>query len=91
MILIGRTYGQVRPTLWNWKNKEKHIDNFKRPLDGKADVTSYVNAYHVADKATKIVQETPKVMTIVSWKCPPAGWVKINSDGARKEDGIVGC
>jgi hypothetical protein len=39
-------------------------------LNEKVDVMSYVSQYHDTVKATKIIQETPKVMTMVSWKFP---------------------
>jgi len=48
-------------------------------LNGKAAVMSCVSAYHAADKPTKIIPETPKVMTMVSWKCPPRGGLKSTS------------
>jgi hypothetical protein len=30
-------------------------------------------------------------MILVGWKPPPHGWVKFNSNGSCRENGITGC
>lgn len=59
--------------LWSWRSKEKHFDNYTRPLNKKEAVFRFVSSYILAEQATKISTELPRSMTTVSWKCPPTG------------------
>ncbi|GAU38278.1 hypothetical protein TSUD_119590 [Trifolium subterraneum] len=54
-------------------------------------VTSVVRSYAVEDHVLHIDRESRKVEKLISWKPPPVGWVRLNTDGARSEDGSIGC
>lgn len=77
--------------LWNWRNKEKHAPSYNRPLNPKVGVMNIVNAYVSAERNAELITNAPKMTMMVGWKCPPMGWVKVGTDGARKEDGRAGC
>ncbi|MCI24501.1 ribonuclease H protein, partial [Trifolium medium] len=40
---------------------------------------------------SKVINEVTREVRLVSWKPPPDGWVKVNTDGACKEGRIAGC
>ncbi|PNX88162.1 hypothetical protein L195_g044263 [Trifolium pratense] len=69
---------------WSWRNKEKHGLNFIRPIAPTMVVMNVVRNYVVADDVLHIDMESRKVEKLISWKPPPVGWVRLNTDGARK-------
>ncbi|MCI08269.1 putative non-LTR retroelement reverse transcriptase [Trifolium medium] len=39
----------------------------------------------------RIIVESQRGLVLIGWKPPPNGWVKLNSDGSCKDNGIAGC
>ncbi|PNX90504.1 ribonuclease H, partial [Trifolium pratense] len=76
---------------WSWRNKEKHEVNFIRPTAPAMVVMNAVRSYVVADRVLHIGKESRKVEKLITWKPPPVGWVRLNTDGAHSEDGSIGC
>jgi ribonuclease HI len=54
----------------------------------KSNVTNYKLAKHVDVIAKAAVQKTE---VLISWKPPPVGWVRLNTDGSCKEGNRAGC
>lgn len=46
--------------------------------------------YHTC-KSSRTVTMTPKAVRWIGWKSPEEGWVKVNTDGTSKAEGIAGC
>jgi ribonuclease HI len=77
--------------LWYWRNKELYDDSFMRPASPINHVLKLVKDYKNADKVSRVVTSSHREMVFVGWKPPPNGWVKLNSDGSCKDNGIAGC
>ncbi|CAJ2632916.1 unnamed protein product [Trifolium pratense] len=73
---------------WSWRNKEKHGLNFIRPIAPTMVVMNVVRNYVVADDVLHIDMESRKVEKLISWKPPPVGWVRLNTDGAPELWGV---
>jgi hypothetical protein len=77
--------------LWNWRNKTIFEDNFQRP----ANPTRVIQAFSstIEDCTNNLLQAPRHTETIfVGWKHPQEGWVKLNCDGACKENvNRAGC
>jgi hypothetical protein len=54
-------------------------------------VLKFVKDYKNADKVSRVVTSPHREMVFVGWKPPPNSWVKLNSDGSCKDNGIAGC
>ncbi|CAJ2666196.1 unnamed protein product [Trifolium pratense] len=50
-----------------------------------------VKEYKLAVHANKIASEVQHDTIWINWKAPPYGWVKMNSYGLCKDNGIAGC
>jgi ribonuclease HI len=78
-------------SLWFWRNKENHEEGFIRPHNPAHHVMTTAMEYAAAAQNTKVVKESEKVVTLVKWNPPKAPFVKLNTDGAYKQDHIAGC
>jgi ribonuclease HI len=47
--------------------------------------------YKMAMKHDNFVHPVPRTQIMIGWTALEAGWVRINSDGAGKENGYAGC
>jgi hypothetical protein len=78
-------------SLWFWRNKEAHVDNFVRPSDPTQVIKKKVNDYLLACKTDNIIHCVPRVIQHVGWSPPGDGWVALNTDGAENSDHKYGC
>jgi hypothetical protein len=77
--------------LWFWRNKENHDENFSRPSMPTLYIRNQVKNYSDTD-VLHIGDNTPIHTTIlVGWKHPRVNWIKLNTDGSCRYDGIIGC
>lgn len=77
--------------LWNWRNKTIFENHFRRP----ANATSVIQAFSstIENCTNNFLQSPRHTETIfIGWKQPREGWVKLNCNGACKENGNrAGC
>jgi hypothetical protein len=78
-------------SLWFWRNKEAHVDNFFRPSDPTQVIKKKVNDYLLACKTDYIIHCIPRVIQHVGWSPPSDGWVALNTDGAENSEHKYGC
>jgi hypothetical protein len=78
-------------SLWMWRNKEQHEDNFLRPTQPVSFVLQRCREYCNAVQAKEVMAEKPRRISWVGWKPPDVGWIKLNTDGACKEAYASGC
>jgi ribonuclease HI len=74
-----------------WRNKELHDDNFVRPVHAVQQVRSRVKDYYQAKKANEVLGGREYVNKQIGWKPPTGNFVKLNTDGARKQNNKAGC
>ncbi|MCI44478.1 putative ribonuclease H protein, partial [Trifolium medium] len=77
--------------LWYWRNKEVHDENFNRPTYTGQHVLKLTREYRLAANVNNMISETPREAVLIRWKPPEEGWVKLNTDGSCKENGMAGC
>ncbi|MCI02556.1 ribonuclease H protein, partial [Trifolium medium] len=78
-------------SLWMWRNKEMHDDDFVRPVHAIQYVTNTVENYCQAKRATEVLGCREYVSTQIGWIPPTGDFVKLNTDGAWKHHNIAGC
>ncbi|MCI38672.1 putative ribonuclease H protein, partial [Trifolium medium] len=61
------------------------------PISPALVVMNTVRNYVLADQALRLNNERRRVENLISWKPPPHGWVRLNTDGACRDDGLIGC
>ncbi|PNY00647.1 ribonuclease H [Trifolium pratense] len=64
-------------SLWTWRNKEQHDENFLRPHQPVPFVLQRSREYFNAVQTTKVTTMKPHRTVWVGWKPPGAGWVKL--------------
>ena len=68
---------------WNWRNKEVHEENFRRPPFPHNAILSYAHTVKEVMKSITFSRNGRTNQEILfRWKFPPAGWCKLNTDGA---------
>jgi ribonuclease HI len=84
-------WAQACHSLWFWRNKECHVDNFFRPNEPIHVIKKRVNDYLIACKVDGVIQPATRIIQQVGWLPPNDGWVVLNTDGAENSDHIFGC
>ncbi|KAK2459136.1 TMV resistance protein N [Trifolium repens] len=84
-------WAQACHSLWYWRNKENHVDNFFRPSEPIQFIKKRTNDYRLACKADRVIHLVPKTVRQVKWLPPVDGWVALNTDGAGKDEENHGC
>jgi ribonuclease HI len=78
--------------LWKWRNKTIFEADFIRPNNPISLIWRFVQ--DIEDCNLELVRKGPKLNEIIyiGWKRPQEGWIKLNSDGACKDMGVIaGC
>ncbi|KAK2448079.1 TMV resistance protein N [Trifolium repens] len=77
--------------LWTWRNKEQHIDSFVRPYRPVQYIMKLVDDYVHATNTISAVIERNRMISMIAWVPPKATFVKLNTDGAYKDNQTAGC
>ncbi|GAU46467.1 hypothetical protein TSUD_402340 [Trifolium subterraneum] len=77
--------------LWNWRNREYHDNSFTRPVQPVQVIMQRCREYKLAARASRVVTSVPRINVMIGWEPPSQGWVKLNTDGARKNERVAGC
>jgi hypothetical protein len=77
--------------IWSWRNKENHNENYNRPYNPANVVMRSMRTYNLAVRETSPQIEPRQRVVFVSWKPPPVGWVRLNTDGSCRDGGHIGC
>jgi ribonuclease HI len=77
--------------LWSWRNKEQHVDDFSRPVHAVVHILQRCRNYYNACVENKSLNTIQMGVRWIVWKAPEEGWVKLNTDGASKGKGLLGC
>ncbi|KAL4298891.1 hypothetical protein AHAS_Ahas17G0046200 [Arachis hypogaea] len=73
--------------IWNWRNMEIFQRSFKRPVVAYNLIQDYVNTIQKAFEKYLVGTNTHRRMTIsIKWQPPQSNWIKINTDGAVKDN-----
>jgi ribonuclease HI len=78
-------------SLWMWRNKELHDENFVRPAIAVPLVWKKVEEYNAAMSNSEVIMDRDKVVRLISWKLPKSSFVSLNTDGASKDHQEAGC
>jgi ribonuclease HI len=78
-------------SLWMWRNKETHDEEFIRPIQSVNYVYKAVEDYKHAKQVTDMIGGNEYSLVEVGWKPPVGSFVRLNTDGARKNDNRTGC
>jgi ribonuclease HI len=78
-------------SIWMWRNRELHDDGFNRPARPVINVMNSISDYYQARMTSCIVTKLPRATSLIGWKLPAEGRVKINTDGACKDRRTAGC
>ncbi|CAJ2662636.1 unnamed protein product [Trifolium pratense] len=76
---------------WTWRNKEIHDAEFTRPIYAMQHVYRRVNDYYQANKTNRLMRIKNDMLVYISWKPPCGSYVKLNTDGACKDQNRGGC
>lgn len=74
-----------------WYNKEEHVNDYEWPFHSEAYIFQRVNEYVDAVNMNKIVMERGNAVKLIAWSPPNRNWMKLNIDGACKDNMISGC
>lgn len=77
--------------LWTWRNMEEHNANYARPLDPISHIFTCVRDYRTSTQLYKILKVEGDGNKYKGWKPSISNMIKLNTDGARKSDNVVGC
>jgi ribonuclease HI len=77
--------------IWSWRIKENHNENYNRPYNPANVVMRSMRTYNLAVRETSPQIEPRQRVVFVSWKPPPVGWVRLNTDGSCRDGGHIGC
>jgi hypothetical protein len=78
-------------SLWCWRNKQLHDDNFERPFWPIQHVLKKTGDYMQALQNSNTVETRNKTIVMIRWLPPKDNFVKLNTDGACKDQSVVGC
>ncbi|GAU13938.1 hypothetical protein TSUD_262650 [Trifolium subterraneum] len=78
-------------SLWMWRNKEAHDEEFVRPMQPVNYVQKRVEEYQHAKQASDLLDGREYTLVDIGWKPPSGSFVKLNTDGARKDNNKAGC
>ncbi|GAU43930.1 hypothetical protein TSUD_28720 [Trifolium subterraneum] len=77
--------------LWQWRNQEVHSDDFQWPQRPVQHISSAIYEYSQAKMAGSDIVNKVHGVRLIGWKPPDIGVVKLNTDGACKDDRTAGC
>lgn len=77
--------------VWNWRNKEVHVENFVQPLNPVQFIIRLKEDYDKAVLANTKVLVHDRVLKIIKWTPPVLNTVKVDMNGACQENIIAGC
>lgn len=77
--------------LWNWHNKEIHVEIFSRPSNMMNQVYNQIHDYNQATLSSSVTSIRQRDWVLIKWEAPNVRRVKLNSEGARDKRGIAGC
>ncbi|KAK2394949.1 hypothetical protein QL285_056723 [Trifolium repens] len=77
--------------LWMWRNKENHDEHFVRPVYTVQHVSKRVDEYYHASRVNDVMESRESMLMHIGWKPPTGSFVKLNTDGALKDNGSAGC
>ncbi|GAU25543.1 hypothetical protein TSUD_259770 [Trifolium subterraneum] len=77
--------------LWNWRNKELHVEGFLRPNRPVQHVRNMAADYIHAMQNSSIMVNRSQVASRIGWVPPRADYIKLNTDGASKKMQLAGC
>jgi ribonuclease HI len=77
--------------LWTWRNKELHVEGYVRPVEQVKQVMNMVKDYMHASHSSNIVMGRQQIVSMIKWVPPKDNFIKINTDGAYKDNSIAGC
>lgn len=75
--------------LWMWRNKEVHNDSFQSPYFPFAKIIQHIEEYDNVMTNSNIDRCYGRTKVRVSWKPPSQDWEKLNTYGARRNDGAT--
>jgi ribonuclease HI len=78
-------------SLWMWRNKEAHDEDFVRPIHPINYVYKRVEEYHHAKHASDLIDGKEYSRVEIGWKPPSGNFVRLNTDGASKNNNQAGC
>ena len=72
--------------LWKWRNERAFKPSPSIPVDQRSFILARVKQVALAMTPSNIQNHSSarRVETLVSWRHPAVGWVKLNTDGAAK-------
>ncbi|KAK2422286.1 Polynucleotidyl transferase, ribonuclease H superfamily protein [Trifolium repens] len=79
-------------SLWYWHNKEQHDPHYSRPINPGYYIRQRAKEYQssfvaVSQDAGQVNREA----RLIGWKPPVGDWIKLNTDGACKDENVAGC
>jgi ribonuclease HI len=78
-------------SLWFWRNKENHEEGFIRPYNPAQAIMKQATEYDLASNNARIVTGKEKTISLIKWSPPKIAFVKLNTDGACRQNQIAGC
>ncbi|PNX87795.1 pentatricopeptide repeat-containing protein mitochondrial-like, partial [Trifolium pratense] len=90
-VVVSKDHVLTCHTLWMWRNKESHDSNVSRPPELWRWIRKIACDYNMAMQEGRNMNRGRKSLVNIGWTPPNSGWVKINTDGARRLDGRAGC
>ncbi|PNY12420.1 ribonuclease H [Trifolium pratense] len=84
-------WAQACHCLWFWRNKDIHDEDFVRPTRPVQQVMKLLGDYMHAFNNNNVVLERTRSIRWIGWSPPKMNFVKLNTDGAYKENRAAGC
>ncbi|KAL4275519.1 Putative ribonuclease H protein [Arachis hypogaea] len=73
--------------IWNWRNTEVHNNNMNRPDNVVDIIRNYLREMKEAFAKQSLTRNTKsEAVRRTTWKAPPIGWTKLNTDGLVEEE-----
>jgi len=73
--------------IWKWQNKTIFKENFQRPVNPTSIIQKFTSDIEdcTLNHFQMVLRHTETIY--IGWKYPQEGWIKLNCDGACKENG----
>jgi hypothetical protein len=78
-------------SLWSWRNKECHDEEFIRPAMAAQHVWKMMEEYTAVMRNITNIMKRDRVVHMIGWKPSKPLFISINIDGACKEQRQAGC
>lgn len=75
--------------IWKWRNNFIFDENFDGPHNPFSTILQYLNEWTSATVTLK--NNVNLQVCYLSWNKPPAGFFKLNVDGSRSSNGLIGA